>query len=138
MSGALTAGYVNSVITTIEKRFEIGSSFSGLIAASVEVGGVLSAIVVSYLGGRRHIPSWIGFGAIVMSVGTLLFTVPHMMAPAYTVTGGLNSSRHPGIDSVCRLSPADNRYPTLHVSFVFLMSRITRSRFPLVDLGTGP
>jgi len=59
----------------------------GLIAASVEVGGVLSAVVVSYLGGRRHIPSWIGFGAIVMSVGTLLFTVPHMMAPAYTVTG---------------------------------------------------
>jgi len=36
-AGALTAGYVNSVITTIEKRFEIGSSFSGLIAASVEV-----------------------------------------------------------------------------------------------------
>ena len=138
MSGALTAGYVNSVITTIEKRFEIGSSFSGLIAASVEVGGVLSAIVVSYLGGRRHIPSWIGFGAIVMSVGTLLFTVPHMMAPAYTVTGGLNSSRHPGIDSVCRLSPADNRYPTRTLALCFLMSRITRSRFPLVDLGTGP
>ena len=109
LTGALTAGYVNSVITTIEKRFEIGSSFSGLIAASVEVGGVLSAIVVSYLGGRRHIPSWIGFGAIVMSVGTLLFTVPHMMAPAYTVTGGLNSSSHPGIDSVCRPSLADTR-----------------------------
>ena len=109
-TGALTAGYVNSVITTIEKRFEIGSSFSGLIAASVEVGGVLSAIIVSYLGGRRHIPSWIGFGAIVTSVGTLLFTVPHMMAPAYTVTGGLNSSRHSGIDSVCKLTSADSRY----------------------------
>jgi len=73
-----------------------------------QVGGVLSAIVVSYLGGRRHIPSWIGFGAIVTTVGALLFTVPHMMAPAYTVTGGLNSSRHPGVDSVCRPHPADD------------------------------
>ena len=115
---------MNSVITTIEKRFEIGSSYSGLIAASVEVGGVLSAIVVSYLGGRRHIPSWIGLGAVVMSVGTLLFTVPHMMAPAYTVTGGLNASRHPGIDSVCRTTLAAGRryavYPAVKTGVVFV------------------
>jgi solute carrier organic anion transporter family, member 3A len=99
LTGALTAGYVNSVITTIEKRFEIGSSYSGLIAASVEIGGVLSAIVVSYLGSQRHIPNWIGFGALITSFGTLVFTVPHMMAPAYTVTGGINSSRT--ADNVC-------------------------------------
>jgi len=100
LTGALTAGYVNSVITTIEKRFEIGSSYSGLIAASVEIGGVMSAIVVSYLGSQRHIPNWIGFGALITSFGTLIFTVPHMMAPAYTVTGGINSSATS--DSVCR------------------------------------
>lgn len=100
LTGALTAGYVNSVITTIEKRFEIGSSYSGLIAASVEIGGVMSAIVVSYLGSRRHIPNWIGFGALITSFGTLVFTVPHMMAPAYTVTGGINSSKTS--DNVCQ------------------------------------
>ena len=100
LTGALTAGYVNSVITTIEKRFEIGSSYSGLIAASVEIGGVLSVIFVSYFGGTRHIPNWIGFGALFTGFGTLIFTVPHMLAPAYTVTGGLNSSRR--VESICR------------------------------------
>lgn len=93
LNGALTAGYVNSVITTIEKRFEIGSSYSGLIAAAVELGGVMSVIFVSYFGSTRHIPNWIGFGALLTGFGALVFTLPHLMAPAYTITGGLNSSK---------------------------------------------
>jgi len=73
---------------------------SGLIAASVEIGGVMSVVFVSYFGATRHIPNWIGFGALITGVGTLVFTLPHMMAPAYTVTGGLNSSRH--VENTCR------------------------------------
>ena len=61
----LHVGYVNSVITTIEKRFEIGSLWSGLIAASVEIGCLVAVVFVSYLGGCRHIPDWIGCGAIL-------------------------------------------------------------------------
>ena len=67
----LDAGYVNSVITTIEKRFEIGSLWSGLIAASVEIGCLVAVVFVSYLGGCRHIPVWIGCGAI-LQVRTML------------------------------------------------------------------
>lgn len=93
LNGALTAGYVNSVITTIEKRFKIGSSYSGLIAAAVEIGGVTSVIFVSYFGSTRHIPNWIGVGALITGCGALVFTLPHMLAPAYTITGGLNTSK---------------------------------------------
>lgn len=59
---ALSSGYINSVITTIEKRFEIPSSLSGLIASSYEIGNVITVIFVSYLGSRRHIPVWIAVG----------------------------------------------------------------------------
>ncbi|CAH1153544.1 unnamed protein product [Phaedon cochleariae] len=77
---ALSSGYINSVITTIEKRFEIPSSLSGLVASSYEIGNVITVIFVSYLGSRRHIPVWIGIGAVIMGVGSLIFMVPHFIA----------------------------------------------------------
>uniref|UniRef100_A0A182UM09 Kazal-like domain-containing protein n=1 Tax=Anopheles merus TaxID=30066 RepID=A0A182UM09_ANOME len=96
---ALSSGYINSVITTIEKRFEIPSSLSGLIASSYEIGNVITVIFVSYLGSRRHIPVWIGIGAVIMGIGSLVFMLPHF-------TGEPN----PGIlidnktsDNICRL-----------------------------------
>lgn len=77
---ALSSGYINSVITTIEKRFEIPSSLSGLIASSYEIGNVITVIFVSYLGSRRHIPVWIGVGAVIMGLGSLIFMLPHFIA----------------------------------------------------------
>ncbi|ALC38471.1 Oatp30B [Drosophila busckii] len=44
MQQALSSGYINSVITTIEKRLEIPSSYSGLIASSYEIGNVITVI----------------------------------------------------------------------------------------------
>ena len=59
---ALSSGYLNSVITTIEKRYEIPSSLTGVIASFYEIGNMLTVIFVSYLGSRRHVPVWIGRG----------------------------------------------------------------------------
>lgn len=68
---ALSSGYINSVITTIEKRFEIPSSLSGLIASSYEIGNVITVIFVSYLGSTRHIPVWIAIGKFTIRCFTL-------------------------------------------------------------------
>lgn len=95
---ALSSGYINSVITTIEKRFEIPSSYSGLIASSYEIGNVITVIFVSYLGSRRHIPVWIGVGAVIMGIGSLVFMVPHFTGEA---NPGISVENRTS-DNVCR------------------------------------
>ncbi|KAG6453172.1 hypothetical protein O3G_MSEX008005 [Manduca sexta] len=99
---ALSSGYINSVITTIEKRFEIPSSLSGLIASSYEIGNVITVIFVSYLGSRRHIPVWIAVGAVIMGIGSLVFVVPHFIAEVNSETLANNKSE----DNICRLPGA--------------------------------
>lgn len=95
---ALSSGYINSVITTIEKRFDIPSSYSGLIASSYEIGNVITVIFVSYLGSRRHIPVWIGIGAVIMGIGSLIFMVPHFTGDANPGISLANKSS----DNICR------------------------------------
>ncbi|ENN80246.1 hypothetical protein YQE_03241, partial [Dendroctonus ponderosae] len=96
---ALSSGYINSVITTIEKRFEIPSSLSGLVASSYEIGNVITVIFVSYLGSRRHIPVWIGVGAVIMGIGSLIFMVPHFIADENIEVTEVNNSE----DNMCRV-----------------------------------
>lgn len=96
---ALSSGYINSVITTIEKRFEIPSSLSGLVASSYEIGNVITVIFVSYLGSRRHIPVWIGVGAVIMGIGSLIFMVPHFIANESVEITEVNNSE----ENMCRV-----------------------------------
>ena len=102
VSGGLMGGFVNSVITTIEKRFEIGSSISGTMVASSEVGSLITVIFVSYLGSYRHIPHWIGVGALFIGIGSYVFALPHVIAEKYTVIGGLDTNTTE--ENICRLS----------------------------------
>lgn len=95
---ALSSGYINSVITTIEKRFEIPSSYSGLIASSYEIGNVITVIFVSYLGSRRHIPVWIGIGAIIMGIGSIIMGIPHFTGE---INPGISLANHTS-DNICR------------------------------------
>uniref|UniRef100_T1J9S9 Solute carrier organic anion transporter family member n=1 Tax=Strigamia maritima TaxID=126957 RepID=T1J9S9_STRMM len=81
----LSSGYLNSVITTIEKRFDINSGLSGAIASTYEIGNLVTIIFVSYLGSRRHIPIWLGTGTIVIGIGSLVFVLPQFLTERYTI-----------------------------------------------------
>ncbi|CAO1319586.1 unnamed protein product [Diamesa serratosioi] len=96
---ALSSGYINSVITTIEKRFDIPSSLSGLIASCYEIGNVVTVIFVSYLGSRRHIPVWIGVGAVIMGIGSIMFMVPHFLGEDSASSAFDNKTT----DNICRV-----------------------------------
>lgn len=45
-------GFINVVITTIERRFGLKSSETGLIAGGYDIASFLLLVPVSYLGGR--------------------------------------------------------------------------------------
>ena len=147
-SGALTAGYVSSVITTIEKRFDIGSFISGLIAASVEVGCIVSVIFVSYFGAKSHIPTWLGIGAAFQGLGALIFALPHVTATSYSITGNINVTSS---DNLCGLNEElsvmeEDRNSTCqssgsgNISYVFILMLaqllIGSGGSPLFTLGT--
>ncbi|XP_078665171.1 solute carrier organic anion transporter family member 4A1-like [Branchiostoma floridae x Branchiostoma belcheri] len=81
--GMVVNGFVNVVITTIEKRFSLQSSDTGLIASCYDIASVLCLVVVSYLGGTGRKPRWLGCGAIIMGLGSLVFALPHFLTPTY-------------------------------------------------------
>ncbi|XP_060076397.1 solute carrier organic anion transporter family member 5A1-like [Ylistrum balloti] len=144
-SGTMSTGYFNSVITTIEKRFEIGSSVSGLIAASYEFGSLVTVIFISYLGGRRHIPRWIGYGIIFMGFGALLIVLPHVLAEKYTVHQGIMSNETE--ENICKADDKSGPFGDKCISegsgnvgnvliLIFAQVLIGTGGTPILTLGT--
>lgn len=89
-------GFVNVVITTIEKRFGLKSFQTGLIAGGYDIASFLCLIPVAYLGGRKKAskPKWLGLGVLVMGLGALVFAVPHFITDPYKVSTVLPNICH--------------------------------------------
>ncbi|XP_035732856.1 solute carrier organic anion transporter family member 4A1-like isoform X3 [Vespa mandarinia] len=85
MQGMVVNGFVNVVITTIERRFGLRSSQTGLIAGGYDIASFLLLVPVSYLGGRSKAskPRYIGVGVLVLGLGSLLFASPHYLVGSY-------------------------------------------------------
>lgn len=103
---ALSSGYFNSVITTIEKRFDIPSRVSGAIASTFEIGNLLTIIFVSYLGSHRHIPVWIGKGILIMGIGSLVFSLPYFLEQHSSVVDIRNNLTNSQEENICQLPAA--------------------------------
>ncbi|XP_040315791.1 solute carrier organic anion transporter family member 4A1 isoform X1 [Herpailurus yagouaroundi] len=95
LQGMTVNGFINTVITSIERRYDLRSYQSGLIASSYDVAACLCLTFVSYFGGTGHKPRWLGWGVLVMGAGSLVFTLPHFAAGAYEAEGaeGLGTCR---------------------------------------------
>ncbi|XP_008108571.1 solute carrier organic anion transporter family member 1C1 isoform X1 [Anolis carolinensis] len=78
-----SGSYMKSMMTQIERRFEIPSSVAGLIDGSFEIGNLLVLVLVSYLGPKVHRPKVIAVGCFIMSIGAFLSVVPHFIMGRY-------------------------------------------------------
>uniref|UniRef100_A0A3Q1N7T3 Solute carrier organic anion transporter family member n=1 Tax=Bos taurus TaxID=9913 RepID=A0A3Q1N7T3_BOVIN len=98
VSKTLSGSYMNSMITQIERQFNIPTSLVGFINGSFEIGNLLLIIFVSYFGTKLHRPIMIGVGCVVMGLGCFLQSLPHFLMGRYeyestvSVSGNLSSN----------------------------------------------
>ncbi|XP_066120685.1 solute carrier organic anion transporter family member 1A2 isoform X1 [Saccopteryx bilineata] len=96
VSKTLSGSYMNSMLTQIERQFNIPTSLVGFINGSFEIGNLFLIIFVSYFGTKLHRPIMIGIGCVVMGLGCFLQSLPHFLMDRYeyesTVLGNLSSN----------------------------------------------
>nr|XP_045012764.1 solute carrier organic anion transporter family member 4A1 isoform X2 [Jaculus jaculus] len=83
LQGMTVNGFINTVVTSIERRFDLHSYQSGLIASSYDIAACLCLAFVSYFGGNGHKPRWLGWGVLILGAGSLVFALPHFTAGHY-------------------------------------------------------
>ncbi|XP_008294076.1 solute carrier organic anion transporter family member 2B1 [Stegastes partitus] len=92
LSQLLVSGYMKSSISTIERRYGLSSQKSGLLAAFNEVGNTVLIVFVSFFGSRVHRPRFIGGGALLAGVASLLMATPHFLSGKYHYGDHVNTS----------------------------------------------
>ncbi|XP_066489880.1 solute carrier organic anion transporter family member 1B3-like [Tiliqua scincoides] len=82
-SKVFTGAIMKSSITQMERRFGMSSTAVGFIDGGFEMGNLLVIAFVSYFGAKFHRPRIIALGCFLMSLGSLLATVPHFIMGYY-------------------------------------------------------
>lgn len=87
-AGLIVNGFINVVISTIERRFGLRSSETGLVASGYDIASFICLVPVTYFGGRYDSskPNIIAWGIILLGLGSLTFALPHFLVPSYRAT----------------------------------------------------
>lgn len=56
-------------LSTIQRRYDLTSTESGLVVSVFDMAVIVSVIFVSYFGGKGHKPRWLGVGLLIQGLG---------------------------------------------------------------------
>ena len=79
----LVNGLVGTVITSLERRFDLSSGQSSWIVSAYDVSTIPMLILVSYFGSRSHRTRWTAIGLLILVFGTAIFVLPHFLTGPY-------------------------------------------------------
>jgi len=102
-------GLIGVTTSTLERRYQFPSSKSSWIKPASQVAGLPIQLFVGYVGSSVKRPVWIGVGLVILALGSVVYTLPHFIAPAYDVH---NSTRNQS-GTLCAAS-AERDHPRLH------------------------
>lgn len=71
--------YFVITLTTLEKRFKIPSSTTGIILSGNEISQILLSLILSYVGGHRNRPRWIAWGVVFCALSCFILASPHFI-----------------------------------------------------------
>ncbi|XP_008063281.1 solute carrier organic anion transporter family member 4A1 [Carlito syrichta] len=134
LQGMTVNGFINTVVTSIERRFDLHSYQSGLIASAYDVASCLCLTFVSYFGGSGHKPRWLGWGVLVMGAGSLVFALPHFTTSRYEAEADPGIGMCPAMHSTaCTHRPSG----LSHFQLVFMLGQFLHGvgATPLYTLG---
>ncbi|XP_055022096.1 solute carrier organic anion transporter family member 4A1 [Boleophthalmus pectinirostris] len=135
LQGLIINGLINTVVTSIERRFDLSSSQTGLIVSSYDIAACVCLAFASYFGGNGHKPRWLGWGIMIMGLGSLVFALPHFTTPPYQVSSLEVSDLCLGTNS--SLCEGKGRSSLSRYCLVFMLSQFLHGigATPLYTLG---
>ncbi|CAN8012708.1 unnamed protein product, partial [Ixodes pacificus] len=83
VQGMVISGFVNVALPTLERRFKLQSAEVGMIVSMYNIGSLALLLPITFLGGQGHRPRLMAIGTLIMGIGSLLFSLPHFLAPQY-------------------------------------------------------
>lgn len=121
VSGALVNGIVHLVIPTIERRFNLRSVKSGFVSGAYDIASLICLVPITYFGGRPNAskPQWIGFGVVVIGLGSLIFCTPHFLNKPQFFENGEDLE-----NSLCSESPRQTKVKCTIVFQTFYLTKI--------------
>lgn len=74
--------YFVSILTTIERIYQIQSKTAGAIMSATELGQILGSLLIAYYGGKGNKPKWIAACMTLTAIAALISTTPHFFLPS--------------------------------------------------------
>ncbi|CAH1238380.1 SLCO4C1 [Branchiostoma lanceolatum] len=94
--GTLVNGLVNTGISSIEKRYDLSSSKTGIVSIGYDIGnGTLVLLVTYWIRTRRAKVKAISLGALVLWAGAMVFSLPHFTVGLYNYGASVKATCQP-------------------------------------------
>ena len=124
----ITSGYESSVVSTLQKGFDLNSTDIGGIYVCYSVAQSILGIILSHKAAKSHKGKWIGWTAIATAIGCAIYSLPHFIIESYSTLSSFegNNSNSEFCSSSNRLLSSSYQNPPLRKGlyiFIFCLGQ---------------